>query len=164
MTNNRGLSGEQQAKKFWQTGVQELLAGRIHAAVCCCNESLEECPTAEGYTFRGWALSYLGMLDYAIEDCKRAIEIDPDFGNPYNDIGVYLMRMGLLDDAIPWLQEAKLAKRYEPRHFPYINLGRIYIEKGNQSLALEEFVHALDLDPENPTALKGIADLELHID
>jgi Tfp pilus assembly protein PilF len=55
----------------------------------------------------------------------RAIEIDPEFGNPYNDIGVYLMQRDRLDDAVPWLERAKLAKRYEPRQFPYMNLGRI---------------------------------------
>ncbi|PYT19246.1 MAG: hypothetical protein DMG58_36765, partial [Acidobacteria bacterium] len=33
-----------------------------------------------GHTFRGWALSYLGRQDEATEECKQAIELDPDFG------------------------------------------------------------------------------------
>ena len=28
----------------------------------------------------------------AIAQCEIAIQIDPEFGNPYNDIGVYLMQ------------------------------------------------------------------------
>ena len=59
------------------------------------------------YTFRGWAVSFLGDLDAAIEDCKRAIRIDPDFGNPYNDIGAYLIEQEEWEEAIPWLEKAR---------------------------------------------------------
>ena len=47
-----------------------------------------------------------------------------------NDIGSYLVKKGKLDEAIEWLEKAKTAPRYEPRHFPYMNLGRIYAQKG----------------------------------
>jgi Tfp pilus assembly protein PilF len=33
-------------------------------------------------------------LDEATDECRRAIEIDPQFGNPSNDIGVYLTQQG----------------------------------------------------------------------
>ena len=87
-------------------------------------------PTAEAYTFRGWAYQSFGRTDDAIEECKRAIQVDPDFGNPYNDIGAYLIAKGELDEAIEWLEKAKLAPKYEPRHFPFMNLGRLYAQKG----------------------------------
>jgi Tfp pilus assembly protein PilF len=161
MTASR--NNQERARELWEEGVQELIAGRIQSAVSCFNESLESYPTAEGFTYRGWAISFLGMLEQAVEDCKKAIAVDPEFGNPYNDIGVYLMQMGLLDEAIPWLKHAKLAKRYEPRHFPYLNLGHIHVAKGDQSKALEEYVKALELDPENPVALKAIARLDLKL-
>jgi len=60
----------------------------------------------------------------------RAIELDPEFGNPYNDIGVCLMPRDKLDESIPWLEKAKQAKRYEPRQFPFMNLGQIYLRQG----------------------------------
>jgi hypothetical protein len=31
------------------------------------------------------------------------------------------------DEAIPWLGKAKQARRYEPRQFPFMNLGRVYL-------------------------------------
>lgn len=37
---------------------------------------------------------------------------------------------GDLERAIEWIEKAKMAPRYEPRHFPYMNLGRIYAQKG----------------------------------
>ena len=51
-------------------------------------ESLAVFPTAEAHTFLGWALSWQGDVDGAIRECERAIVVDPDFGNPYNDIAV----------------------------------------------------------------------------
>src|SRR6476659_7591827 len=114
MTNDPIFRDEERARELWQEGVQELIVGRIQSAVDCFNQSLSSCPTAEGYTYRGWAVSFLGMLEQAVEDCRKAIRVDPEFGNPYNDIGVYMMQLGLLDEAIPWLESAKRAKRYEP--------------------------------------------------
>jgi tetratricopeptide (TPR) repeat protein len=32
--------------------------------------------------------------DDAIAECKKAVELDPDLGNPYNDIGAYLIEKG----------------------------------------------------------------------
>jgi Tfp pilus assembly protein PilF len=60
---------------------------------------------------------------------QGAIEVDPTFGNPYNDIGAYYIGKGELDEAVQWLEKAKRAPRYEPRHFPYMNLGRLRRER-----------------------------------
>lgn len=81
---------------------------------------------------------------------RRAIEIDPDFGNPYNDIGAYLVELGRPDEAIPWLERAKAAKRYEPRHFPYVNLARIYASRGQATKAIVELERALTIEPGDP--------------
>jgi Tfp pilus assembly protein PilF len=144
------------AQDLCHLGTQSLLKGHVSRAVELFEESIAVEPTAEGYTYRGWAVSFLGRIDEAIEDCKKAIRLDPDFGNPYNDIGVYLMQKGRLDDAIPWLETAKQAKRYEPRHFPYLNLGRIYVAKGDPMRALDEFVKALEYQPSDAAILEAI--------
>ena len=54
----------------------------------------------------------MGRYDVAIEEAKRAIDLDPKYGNPYNDIGVYLIELGRWDESIPWLQKAMAATRY----------------------------------------------------
>lgn len=61
-------------------------------------------PTAEAYTFLGWTYHFQGKIEEAIAECKRAIAVDPDFGNPYNDIGSYLIELNRYDEAIPWLE------------------------------------------------------------
>jgi tetratricopeptide (TPR) repeat protein len=123
-------------------------------------KSIEVMPTAEGHTYLGWALSYMDRIDEAIEHCHQAIALDPEFGNPYNDIGVYLMHKQRLDEAIPWLEKAKLAARYEPRHFPYVNLGRIYMEQGLLNKAIQEFSGALMLVPDDDSLRDQIEELK----
>lgn len=119
-----------QALGLWMHGQKHHLRGDLERAIALYTDSLGLYPTAEAYTFRGWAYSVQGRVDDAIEECNKAIAVDPTFGNPYNDIGSYLITKGQLDEAIEWLEKAKAAPRYEPRHFPYMNLGRIYALKG----------------------------------
>lgn len=112
-----------QALTLWMKGQKHHLRGDFNRAIELYTKSLALYPTAEAYTFRGWAYSFQGRLDEAIDECKKAIAVDQTFGNPYNDIGSYLVNKGKLDEAIEWLEKAKTAPRYEPRHFPYMNLG-----------------------------------------
>lgn len=112
------MTDDERARELWELGTKRLSEGQVEEAVELFERSIAAKPTAEGHTFRGWALSHLGRLEEAIEDCKHAIRLDPDFGNPYNDIGVYLMQNGQLDEAIPWLERAKLTKPMNPGTFP----------------------------------------------
>jgi tetratricopeptide (TPR) repeat protein len=50
-----------------------------------------------------------------------------------------------------------VAKRYEPRHFPYINLGRVYLTKGMIQKAIEEFNGSLKINPSD-TELAQLVD------
>ena len=51
------------------------------------------------------------------------------------------------------------APRYEPRHFPYMNLGRLYAAKGMLQQAIREFERALELQPGEPTCEAFLARL-----
>ncbi len=157
------MSDDEQARLLWQLGTERLSAGQTEAALDLFTQSIAAKPTGEGHTFRGWALSHLGRFEEAIEECKIAIQVDPDFGNPYNDIGVYLMQQGKLEEAIPWLEQAKLAPRYEPRHFPFSNLGTIYERKGRLRQALQEYKAALRLEPRHEPAIRAVARLQAQL-
>ena len=151
------------AADLWRQGTARLLAGDLEGAVSLFTRSLELKPTAEAYTFRGWAYSFEGKLDLAIEECRKAIETDPSFGNPYNDIGCYLMEQGALDEAVGWFVKAKSAPRYEPRHFPFLNLGRLYASRGEIAEAIVEFAGALEHNPDDPVALRFLSSLKLQV-
>lgn len=147
------------ALALWQDAQEHQLRGDLDRAIDLYTQSIGIYPTAEAYTFRGWAYSFLKRWDEAIAECKKAIEVDPSLGNPYNDIGSYLLNLGQIDESIEWLERAKLAPRYEPRHFPYMNLGRIFMSKGMLLRAVREFELALLLCPGEPSCLACLAEL-----
>jgi Tfp pilus assembly protein PilF len=160
------MATEQDFRKAMELVKQAMdhqMAGEIEESIRLYKESIALCPTADAHTYLGWAYSFQGKLKDAIVQCEIAIQIEPDFGNPYNDIGVYLMQQQQFDEAVPWLEKAKLAKRYEPRHFPYLNLGRVYVAKGMLQKALEEFRGALRLDPGNADLVQTIEQLETKL-
>jgi len=132
------------------------MGGDYDRAVTLYRQSLELHPTAEAHTFLGWTYHFQGKVDEAIAECKLAIEVDPDFGNPYNDIGAYLIGLERYDEAIPWLEHATTAKRYDPRHFPYFNLGRVYLAKGLINRAREQFQKSLEIEPSYVLARQAI--------
>jgi|SaaInl4_135m_RNA_FD_contig_31_2746784_length_2351_multi_10_in_0_out_0_3 tetratricopeptide (TPR) repeat protein len=152
---NQVMSMEK-AYELIELGNELASQNRIQEARDMFLRSVKMHPTADGYTYLGWMLTYDGYYTEAIDLCYKAIELDPDFGNPYNDIGVYLLHLGKLDAAIEWFEKAKKASRYEPRHFPYVNLGNIYMKQGKLSLARKEYLKALEFFPDHTPALEAL--------
>lgn len=132
------------AREAFEQGYRRQMDGEPDEAIRHYEISLDYQETAEAHTFLGWALSQKGEMDEAIEECKTAIDIDPDFGNPYNDIGVYLLEQGKMNQARSWFRLALDAPRYESYCFPYFNLGRTYLIRGNLHEAAKCFRKALE--------------------
>ena len=151
------MSAPDAAAEYWRRGLEAQMSGDLEAAIELYQRSIAACPTAEAHTFLGWAYSYQGRPEDAIAQCKIAISVDPDFGNPYNDIGAYLIELGREEEAVTWLERAKQAARYEPRHYPYFNLARIHVKRHEILAAIRELEGALAIEPRYVTARK-----ELH--
>lgn len=146
----------QEAMEWVGKAYQLHMKGEVERAIALYTKSIEILPTAEAFTFRGWARSFEKDYASAIEDCHRAIDLDPEFGNPYNDIGAYCLEQGEPDDAIPWLRMALKAKRYESYCFPHFNLGRVFEAKGQLEQALEHFRKAIEENPRYALAAKAV--------
>ena len=166
----RGQSGERseipdevRAYVLWERGYALHVMGRYDAAVASFRASIEILPTAEGHTYLGWSLSMLGEIEEALAECKKAIALDPDYGNPYNDIGAYLIELGRSEEAIPWLEKAIAAKRYCCYQFAHFNLGRVLLAQGNLAAARRSFERALRYDPGFPAARMAIEYLDATI-
>jgi len=145
--NEGRTADEQRAIDCFERAYAHQRNGDLEKAIELYKESIAILPTAEAHTFLGWTYSFQNRYDEAIEECHRAIAIDPDFGNPYNDIGAYLIEKGLLDEGIPWLEKATVAPRYENYCFPHFNLGRIYERKRRWAKAMECYRDALAQNP-----------------
>jgi tetratricopeptide (TPR) repeat protein len=151
------------AAEYLRRALQAQMSGDFATAIDLYQRSIACCPTAEAHTFLGWTYSFQGRLQDAIDECQKAIAVDPTFGNPYNDIGAYLIEMGRLDEAIPWLERATRAVRYESPHFPRLNLARVYLAKEMYSRALAEFQAVLELQPDHLPAQRAIAAIRLKL-
>ena len=157
------MNEEEQQKvagEFFEQAYERQKKGDLDEAVELYKKSIQAYPTAEAYTFLGWTYSFMGRYDDAIAECRRAIDVDPDFGNPYNDIGSYLIELGSLDEAIPWLEKATRAPRYESYCFPHYNLGRVYERKHDWKRAKECYLASLDHNPRYALARTALARLQ----
>ncbi|MBI4481611.1 MAG: tetratricopeptide repeat protein [Acidobacteria bacterium] len=151
---------KKEAERFWKEALDHQAQGDLERAVDLYWKSIEVCPTAEGHTFLGWAYSLMGRVEEAIEHCHIAIRLDRDFGNPYNDIGCYLMMKGKHDEAVPWLEKAMRAKRYDSRCLPYYNMGRIFERKGRWTEALGWYQQAMEISPNFVDAYRALRQLQ----
>ncbi|HXG50046.1 MAG TPA: tetratricopeptide repeat protein [candidate division Zixibacteria bacterium] len=153
-----GSSGQKPdaAEELYNAGYLLSLLGAHEQALALYDDSLAIRPTAEAYTFKGWTLGQMGQYHRAIEEAQKAIRLDPEFGNPYNDIGVYLIELGREDEALAYLEKAKTARRYCCYQYPHFNLGRVYLKKRLYEKAREEFKKALEIDPQYGPAQAGL--------
>src|SRR5438128_4338193 len=137
-----------EAKELFQEAYQAQLAENFEEAIELYKRSIETYPTAEAHTFLGWVYSFQDRYDEAITECLEAIRVDETFGNPYNDIGSYLLARGDAYGCVRWFKRALLAPRYESYAFPHFNLGRVYEMRHRFIEAAKHYGLALEQNPD----------------
>lgn len=105
--------------------------------------------TAEAYNLIGWTYSLDSDFEKAKNFSLKAIQTDPAYGAPYNDLGSYLLAEGNVNESLKWFELAKNSRNYQNREYPFINAGRAYMGQRKYDKALEEFSMALTLAPHN---------------
>ena len=153
----------QQAREYCEQAYKLQMDGRVAEAIKLYNISIEIFDTAEAHTFLGWAYSFLGDYDRAIEECNFAIELDPEYGNPYNDIAAYLIYLSKFTEAEYWLRKAIMAPRYSSRHYAFYNLGRVYERQGKWFEAIRQYQQAIQLEPKYHLAALSLLNLQAKL-
>ncbi len=136
------------ASEYFDRAYKMHLDGKIESAIKEYQASIQIFPTAKAYAFLGWAYSLQGNFDLAIDECKKAIELEPDFDSAYKDIGIYLMNLDKLDEALSWLEKAVNFPDNDSKHLSYFNIGKIYDKKGDWLKASKYYNISLLLKPE----------------
>lgn len=157
------MSERERALKLFERAYECQRVGNFDDAIRFYRESIAMSPTSEAHTFLGWVFALQRRYDDAILECKRAIAVDPTLGNPYNDIGAYLMQLDRDEEAIAWFHRAIEAPRYEATHFPHVNLARIYERRGDLLAALAELTRASDKMPDHPPIIAAIRRLQARV-
>ncbi|MFO7634519.1 MAG: tetratricopeptide repeat protein [Caldilinea sp.] len=137
----------QQAVESFQRAYRMQVQGDLAGAIREYKASIRLYPTAEAYTFLGWTYAHLNLYDEAVAACRLAIEVDPDFGNPYNDIGAYLLELDRAEESLTWFEQALIAPRYDARVFAFFNLGRAHERLGNWRSALDFYQQTANYYP-----------------
>ena len=121
--------------------------GRFGYALRDYRRSIAVFPSPEAYLSLAAALGYLARYEEAIKECHHAIALDPDLGQPYHDIGTYLIELRRWDQAKVWFELALNAPNYDRRCQAYYNLGRIHEYFGRFVDAMINYRTALKDDP-----------------
>lgn len=138
---------KKQAKIIFERANQQQRRGNFSEAIALYRQSIELQPSAEAHTYLGLTYSMLERYEDAIEQCKLAIEIDPEFGNPYNDIGSYLLVQGRPEEALEWIEQATKAARFDAPQKPFINMGQAFELQGQYRSAMHAYSKALQINP-----------------
>ncbi len=148
MKENNFESQSEKSKEYLLKAYQLQMNGKFEEAILNYKKSLKIHPTPEAHTFLGWTYSFIGDYEKAIDECKTAISLDPEYGNPYNDIGAYLIQQGKFEEAMTWLELALNANRFSNKQFAHFNIGKILEHKGMWFEALEEYRKAIEMSPD----------------
>lgn len=151
---------KREAVEIFNLAYATQMEGNYDEAIKLYKESIELFPTAEAYTFLGWAYSFKGEYDLAITECLAAISVDSTFGNPYNDIGSYLIAKGNFYDCERWFKLAMKAPRYEARAYPHFNLATVYEKHGKLLEAAKHYGLALKEQPNYEQAYNALRKLQ----
>lgn len=153
----------QEANYYMSLAFKALSNGLVEYAVDFYERSLKAQPTPQAHTYLGWAYSMMGNLEQAITHCESAIQLDPAFIHPYNDISVYLIEKGDYDGAVPYLEKAIALGDNNTKHYTHFNLGKVFAEQGLLLKAAEEFRQALTCDPHFELAARGLIEITEQI-
>lgn len=149
-----------QAAELFQSGYRLQSMGLAKEAVEMFQRSIEVRPTAEAHTYLGRAYRLGGKLQAAIDECRAAIELDPGFGNPHNDLGAYLIDQGEYSAAIPSLERALGCAMYATPQYAWYNLGRAHRALDELSLARACLRQAIKLAPDYTLAIEAIRQVQ----
>lgn len=136
-----------EAAEYRALGEARQQAGDIEDAAAYYRLSIELFPTAEAHTCLAHTLAARARWAEAAAECEKAIALDPDLGNPYNDQAVYLIEQNRLDDALPLLDQALAAPVYDCRHFPHYHRGRILERRVRFFEARDAYQESLNIEP-----------------
>jgi Flp pilus assembly protein TadD len=110
-----------------------------------------------GWFILGWALRKLGRWEDGEAAFGQALELGGDNSDTRNELAICLMEQKKYAAA---RKELEAALREEPENVKIIsNLGVLAMKKGDSDEAAAFFRTVLELEPEDPIALQGLASL-----
>ena len=136
-------------------GVLAYYRGALDAAVEAFRHALKLQPDyAEAHNNLGLALSKLGQEKEAVAAFHEALRIDPKMGEAFNNLGFLFHNTSQFDRAVEMFGQA--VQNAADSAVAYTNLGNTFYKMKQPERAVEAWRRALELDPMNETARRGL--------
>ena len=109
-----------------------------------------------------YSIGIIYLLDFdetlnAIDYFQRAIKIDPDYSEAYNNLGYAHARMGKFDAAIPFYKKALSNLLYATPEKAFVNMGKAYYRLGRCDEAVAAYKDATKRAPDFDLPYMGLA-------
>jgi tetratricopeptide (TPR) repeat protein len=137
-----------------------LATNRPALAIPVLRKATETSPgVADAHYLLGQAYERNLQIQAALAEQQKAVAADPSFAEAHGRVGIYLIDLTRYGEARLSLREAIRLNPREPHY--YWALGDSYLldasSPGNLGLAIEQYRHALTLDPNNEKALISLS-------
>ena len=149
----------QTASAHYKIGVGYLNENKVQAAFLEFQKAYELNP-GDKEVLNAIGIIYLLYFDEtlkAVDFFQRAVKIDPDYSDAYNNLGVAQEKMGKFDAAIPYYRKAVANLLYATPENAFVNLGRANYRLGNYDAAVAAYKEAIKRAPNLDLAYLGLA-------
>ncbi|MBI5073752.1 MAG: tetratricopeptide repeat protein [Nitrospirae bacterium] len=109
-----------------------------------------------------YAIGIIYLLDFdenemAIDFFQRAVKIDPDYSDAYNNLGFAYAKVGKFDAAIPFYKKAVSNLFYATPEKAFVNMGKAYYRLGRYDEAATAYKEAIKRSPNFDLPYLGLA-------
>ena len=136
-------------------------AGQLDAAKVKAQQVLKADPASgDAHTLLGLIASSAGSVSDAGAHYQKALQIAPGNGAYANNYGIWLCSNNRAQESLTWFDKALLDPVYPTPVTALANAGACAKQAGKLVVAEANWRQALAIEPEMPSALSGMANLE----
>jgi Tfp pilus assembly protein PilF/archaellum component FlaC len=146
----------EQARELNNKGVALFHRGSVEASIEAFIRAVELKPDySEAYNNLGLAYSKRGQSEEAVRYFQKALEIDPQLGEVYNNLGFLFHASAKYERAIEMFTRS--LQTGADQSIAYTNIGNTFYKMKQHEKAIAAWKKALDIDPLNESARRGLA-------
>ncbi|MFE8069621.1 type IV pilus biogenesis/stability protein PilW [Marinobacteraceae bacterium S3BR75-40.1] len=154
---NREADAEKAEQTYVQLGLAYIREDHPFRAKEHLDRALEINPeSAPATAAMGLVLQMQGEPELAEKKFQKATDFDPDYTRGRTFYGAFLYNQGRFEEAYRQFKRASEDTDYGDRSQIFVNLARTATALGRNDEAVTMFRRALETDPTNVTALRGI--------